>query len=239
MKKLIPVLVILLNLGLVLTAQNLTIENLSGVDITNTTVIATGGVADAEIVEYMKVKNLSGNNIEVIFKKKNITGVAGTTNDFCVGFSCYPATSMFSNPFVVMAGMLQTEETSCHYRPHGFAGSSTIRYTFYDQNNPNDSASAIVEFVVTSVINEANVSALEVYPNPAVNTVNFDYHINNTNNSWFTVYNMLGNVVKSVRLEKSSANISVPVDDLESGIYFYSVMVNEEAIKTSRLIINR
>ncbi|MCF8373385.1 MAG: T9SS type A sorting domain-containing protein [Bacteroidales bacterium] len=187
----------------------------------------------------MKVRNSGSSNLSVVFKKKNLTSVACATNDFCVGFNCYPATSMFSNPFVVMAGMLQTEETSCHYRPHGYAGSSTIRYTFYDQNNPNDSASVIVEFVVTSQINEANVSALEVYPNPAVNMVNFDYRINSTNDSWFTLYNMLGNAVKSVCLEESSATISVPVDDLEAGIYFYSVSVNGKAIKTSRLIINR
>lgn len=239
MKKLLPALVILFNLGLVLTAQNLTVENLNGVDITNTTVVSPGGVDDAEIVEYMKVRNSSGINISVVFKKKNLTSVAGATNDFCVGFNCYPATSMLSNAFIVMGGMLQTDETSCHYRPHGYAGSSTIRYTFYDQNNENDSASVIVEFVVTSKINEASVSNIEVYPNPAVNMVNFDYRINSTNDSWFTVYNMLGNVVKSIRLEESQASISVAVDDLDAGIYFYSVLVNGEALKTSRLIINR
>jgi hypothetical protein len=225
-----------------LTAQNLSIENLSGNDVTNTTIVAAGAVSDAEIVEYFKVRNSSGASINVIFKKKNISIVPGSTNDFCVGFSCYPATSMFSNAFPVAGGSLQSDETSCHYRPHGFAGSSTIMYTFYNTNTaeyPGDSASVTINFVVTSKINEANVSAISVYPNPAVNVVNFDYRISSTSNSWFRIYNMLGNVVKSVRLEKSSASISIPVDDLDSGIYIYSVSVNGEAIKTSRLIINR
>lgn len=239
MKKILLVLVILINLGLVLQAQNLTIEDLNGNNIANTTVVAAGGVADAEIVEYMKVRNTSSANLSVVFKKNNISIVDGATSDFCVGAACYPPNSLLSNSFVVTGGMLQTDETSCHYRPHGYVGSSTILYTFYNSENQNDSVSVTIEFVVTTQIQEAAISAIKVFPNPATNLLKFDYQINNAKDSWFTIYNLLGNAVKSVRLEKTSASLDVYVGDLHGGIYFYTVSVDGKAVETSKLVINR
>ncbi len=242
MKKLLPAFMLLLSLSIIATAQNLTIEDVSGNDISNLTIDITGSVDDQELVEEMRVRNNSGNNIDVIFKKSIISLVENTENFICVGISCYPNSIMASSPFIVFAGVLQTDTASCHYRPNGHAGSSTIMYTFYNEdvvNFPDDSISVTVNYIVTSGVNEANSTKLELYPNPTSEFINFDYQISSINNSRFSIYNMLGKKVKSVELVDLQAKLTIPVDELESGIYFYSVTVNNEVIQTNRLIINR
>jgi len=50
---------------------------------------------------------------------------------------------------------------------------------------------------------------------------------------------MLGTLVKTVSLETYSNNTKIDITSLEEGIYFYSVIVGEKPIKTSRLVVSR
>jgi hypothetical protein len=240
MKKLLPILLLLTSFSLFVGAQNFQIYNLAGEDISNMTIDLYGSVDDQELLEEMKVQNISAVNHQVKFKKNHISLVPNTENFICVGQSCYPNSIMVSTPFIVFAGMLQTDIASCHYRPNGNVGSSTIMYTFMNDDQvsyPGDSVSITVNYTITSSIDEADATSFLVYPNPATNLVKFSYQVNTTKDSWFTIYNLLGNVVKTVRLEKTSGSLDIPVSDLEAGIYFYTVSVNGKSIETSKLVI--
>ncbi|MEA3443637.1 MAG: T9SS type A sorting domain-containing protein [Bacteroidota bacterium] len=239
MKKLLPAVLIMFSISFMLTAQNFTIEDHNGVDVSNTTIDINGSVSDNELAVDMKVVNNGAADYDVILKKSYISIVANTSNHFCTSV-CFPSGTMESGPYLVNAG--QSNDISFHYFPSGNAGSSTIMYTIYNAdvaNHPGDSVSVTVNYIVTNNVDEAFSTRIEIYPNPATDIVKFDYQINSANNSWFTFYNMLGNKVKSINLDKSFGNLIIPVDDLEAGIYFYSVIVNGDAIKTNRLVINR
>ena len=238
MKKLLPIITLLLGFSLYMGAQNLSVFDLNGNNITGDTIDVFADVTVNEVIEEMKVKNNTSMNLNLKFKKNYITIISGSDNNMCVGENCFPEFVMESTEFIVMANMLSTEPASCHYLPDGNVGTSTIMYTFYNVDNATDSASVVVNFNIGNVsIDEVANIKTSVYPNPATNMVNFEYNIDNVNDSWFEVYNMLGNKVKDIHLDQSSGIINVPVDELEAGIYFYSVVVNGEAVETERLVI--
>ena len=72
------------------------------------------------------------------------------------------------------------------------------------------------------------------YPNPASNFVNFDCEMQNAS---VAIYNMMGQEV--IRQDVNDSHVSINISDLTDGIYFYSVIVNGEAVKTSKLVVRK
>ena len=70
---------------------------------------------------------------------------------------------------------------------------------------------------------------IEVYPNPAVNSINFSS--NEIYN--YTIINALGQVVSN----GTSANQSISVSDLETGMYTI-VLNNQDGTLTSKFLKN-
>ena len=129
--------------------------------------------------------------------------------------------------------------------PFNNVGVTIIRYTFFDDDNPNDSTHFFVNFNAGPVgiddltKNTKNSFSL-AYPNPASNQVSFDYTLSDqTINAYIRVHNLLGTVVKETRLDYFSGKLILDVCDLNEGFYFYSIVVNNEVIDTKRLVISR
>jgi hypothetical protein len=136
------------------------------------------------------------------------------------------------------------EEFSGHYQPNGVIGTSIIKYTFYDMNNPDTRTSVVCKFKASpeSVAEEAMQGGFisEVYPNPARNSVTLDYLLTpKVQTANVQVFNVMGAVVKEADLRRGSSNMSMDITDLKSGIYFYSVIINDDVYKTKKLIIQR
>ena len=86
----------------------------------------------------------------------------------------------------------------------------------------------------------ANYTISDIAPNPATDDIAINYNLKNTMQpASLKMYNMLGTLVKTVALESYSQQTKIDVTSLETGIYFYSVIMGGKALKTSRLIISR
>ena len=78
-------------------------------------------------------------------------------------------------------------------------------------------------------INETNTENISVYPNPAINTVQF-----NGNDTYeYSIMNVLGQVVSN----GTTANQSISVSDLETGMYTI-VLNNQDGTLTSKFLKN-
>jgi hypothetical protein len=75
------------------------------------------------------------------------------------------------------------------------------------------------------------------YPNPANNTVNFEYSLNTGNTGNVIIRNLLGSVVKKSVFNGSEGKLAVYTGDLPEGIYFYSLDVDGKTMTTRKLIV--
>ena len=59
-----------------------------------------------------------------------------------------------------------------------------------------------------------------------------------SNDAWFVLRNMLGATALKINLSGTSGIIKMPAADLNPGIYFYSLIVDNVVASTNKLVID-
>ncbi len=208
------------------------------------TIEVQGYPGDFEIIAHMTLKNISSSTAVIKCRKIDVDLLPNTTNTFCWGL-CYANFIYLSPLTVTLAPGDTTNEFSGHYMPDNHEGYTTMGYSFFDINNPNDSTYFYVEYLGTPNVGiedreDMKTYVSNAYPNPASSIVSFDYNLpRGTRNAMINVHNLLGAKVKEMNIAGSHGKISVDVNDLKDGIYFYSVNLDNQIVETKRLIISR
>ncbi|MCB0806589.1 MAG: T9SS type A sorting domain-containing protein [Bacteroidales bacterium] len=206
----------------------------------NAEITVEGDASDYETIVFLDVENTCNEDLEVLVKRYDEYLVPGAHSAFC-WLVCFDTTvSLSPYPLTIERNTINTSDFSGHYYAWGNEGISVVSYTFFDQNNPNDSVSVTVNFDCTligvgenTVLNE---NAVNIFPVPASNSVTVDLEemIGNVD---IQILDVTGSVVKEVsHLSKGS---SIQVSDLSEGLYFYRAIHNGNLIKTGRLAIRR
>ena len=226
-----------------LSAQDMTLS-WKGTPVGDT-LVAYGDANAAEIVAHAKVHNNTDKDMNIKVSRERLQMVDGASSQFCWGL-CYPPDTEDSPQYhLVKAGEASPDEQfSGHYLPYGSLGDSYVRYTFYNMDNIGQSVSVVVKYMgtPTGIAEEAmrNGSISELYPNPATTYVSLDYQLTNeVNTAEVKVYNLLGAVVRNADLENNGNRLRLDVSDLKNGIYFYSVLINNDVYQTKKLVIQR
>ncbi len=209
-------------------AQNLSLTDTLANDITNDTLLIITGT-DETLVSNVIITNNSSGTIQVKVKKIEDYIVLGSTNLFCWGQCFSPSTYVSPNPINIIAGETNENDFYGDYIPNGNQGTSIITYVFFDANSPEDSAFVTVLYQVNFdniFYSDINAVNFNIYPNPATDYVNICYDSKtNHSSAKIIIYNALGSFVKEIQINDRQKIITVPVNDWESGIYFYTLMV--------------
>jgi hypothetical protein len=216
-------------------------DSVAGQLANNATILKSGATNAEEIVQHLGVRNNTGAAINVMCKKAYINVLEGTTNVFCWGICFGPNVFVSPETISIDPGVTNFLDFSGHYSPYAVSGISMIRYTFWVDGNPNDSACVNINFAAYPLgVNNPEQKAVlsQAYPNPAVSSVGFDYTISggSVSNS-IIIRNVLGIIVKQGLTTNASGKISFDVSDLNDGIYFYSLVVNGESIITRKMVV--
>ncbi|MDP4280799.1 MAG: T9SS type A sorting domain-containing protein [Bacteroidota bacterium] len=219
---------------------SLTLSDSTGPIANNSTVYKLGNKDADEIVTHAFVTNNSSTAIKVRVKKVETYLTAGTMNVFCWG-ECYsPSVYVSTDTKTINPGRTDSLDFSGHVMPSGVSGYEIIRYVFYDDNNPADSVCMNVYYSHFPLgISEAVRAILSgAYPNPAKETVSFNYSVPSGINSSVVIRNILGSIVKEAEPESLSGKITFNTQDLPDGVYFYSLVINGKSQFTKKLVVN-
>lgn len=192
-------------------------------------------------IDSLDVKNISEMTLDVICVREILENVEGSENSFCWGSLCYPPyVDTSSNPTTIEP-LAVSYEFIGDYDPKGLTGTTKVKYTFYDIENPEDKSAIIVNYDASdpnSIVEyDLRFQLSKAYPNPANNSVSVDYNLRNIANARIAFYNLLGSKVKEVNLTKSVGTSTINTSDFIEGIYFYTLLVDNEALQTQKLII--
>ncbi len=89
------------------------------------------------------------------------------------------------------------------------------------------------KFFVNSQITVSNL-----YPNPADNYVEIDYHIqDNVTDVKLTIRNVLGVLVGEYGLANSGSKLHIDTSRLSAGVYFYTLSLHNKNVATKKLLI--
>ena len=241
MKKILPLLGFIYLLTITAFTQNLSLSTSSGALSNGDTYAIFVDSTAATMEAHVLVTNNNTVNIPVKVKKIENSIVVGSQNYFCWG-SCF-SPSIFVSPdsVIINAGETVNYFTG-DYVTSSTIGVTTITYVFFNNEDPNDTVSVVVEYHVTGVgIKEAKTKEIKFsnpYPNPSDNFTSFDYLLPKTTKySKIVIRNILGTVVKEVKIFNKKGNIKLSTEELTDGIYFYSIIVDDNIFITKRLIV--
>lgn len=228
-----------------LSAQSLQLKDKEGGDITGTTIdmLCTPSAGYASFK--LDVLNIAASAKNVKVKKIEMSMLPAVEGLTICWVSCYPP-FVFESPdaITIEPNQLCTNFEGDLTYLGGTLGTSTAKFVFFDMDNPNDSSYVIVNFNIGYLGKAENlvksVKVSNAYPNPATSVIYFDYKLPvNTSNAQIKVSNLLGNTVSTIELTKNEGKAEINVSDLKNGVYFYTVMVNNSATVTRKLVVKR
>ncbi len=214
-----------------------------GVLVSPDTIISVKGNPEsgAMVLDALAVSNLSPADLNVRCACLNIETVPGTENSFLWGLTDKPMTDT-SNLALVIRANKTSGNFKGNYVPHGNAGTTKVKYVFYNQDNPQDNASVQVhyDFHLAPGMDEpeAAYTLSHAYPNPANSFVSFVYDFQGAKSKTsLVIYDLLGSPVKNIDLTAKSGELKIDTSELKDGIYFYSLVMDHKTIETHKLFV--
>lgn len=207
-----------------------------------------GNVNDMQELDFVThIINNGDAAVTVTCERTIISITEGAGNNFCFG-NCFPDDVSFTEVTIDPISSIDPNmpyypyEFSAHFKPYDpmtwemlpEGAELTVQYTFTERGGEPMTFEFYFRYDTSSV--DENVSKLfsNAYPNPASNFVNFDCEMQNAT---IAIYNMMGQEV--IRQDVNDSHVSINISDLTDGIYFYSVIVNGDAVKTSKLVVRK
>jgi subtilisin family serine protease len=115
----------------------------------------------------------------------------------------------------------------------------TSVYGCTDPNAQNFDSLANVDndscIVINGIKNLPNGNQLSCFPNPAKNFVQFNYHISHfVNGMTISVYDLNGKMIQRFPLVTSQGSISMQLQTISAGFYFYQLEMNGRSLETHK-----
>ena len=199
------------------------------------------GSADADELETgIEIMNISLEQKDIKVRRTMLITIDSTSNYFC-WTACYiPSVSLSPNALTINGDSTINNTFTSHFKPSGHYGISEIQYTFFDANNPQDSANVVVRYEIAplGISKISNVTSLKAFPNPADDKVTLSFTRSSMNGKGtIELYNMLGAKVYAQQVEDMDGTISISTENLKAGLYFYSLNDGGQSSRPGRLTI--
>lgn len=225
-----------------LAAQSLV--SINPVNLANGTLAEIGASGNLEVAWAMQ--NMSANSLSVRCRREIISAVPGSTNYFCWGVCFQESTDVSPVGVAVPMAAEQTNNSFFgHYKPNGNAGQSTIRYCFFDNNNPTDEFCETVTYCVdvanciVGVEENAGAKLEAVSPNPTSGMTVLRYTLPSASKSaQVVVYSITGALVKSESLISRQGMVVFDAGELGAGVYLIGVSVDGQPGAMQKLVVN-
>jgi len=111
------------------------------------TITVQGSETASEIVAHMAIQNNYSVAKDILVSKEIISETPGHTNTFCWGLCFPPFVFESPDPITLQAGALNENDFSGDLIPNGVEGTTVMKYTFFEEGNPELEAHFFVEFI--------------------------------------------------------------------------------------------
>ena len=179
---------------------------------------------------YAVLENTSNEDKVVVCKRVIVQRVGGAVTYFCWS-TCNDTNFSIDEKLVEAGTKTGVVDFSTHYTAPSTAGTSIVRYTFYDKDNIGDSISVVYEFITPPDLRIRTCFegvSLSVYPNPAVDYLNVEVNGLPLKPISVVLYDAVGKKVKTLSMTSNSSKVSV--SNLEQGVYYLQIFDDNRMI---------
>ncbi|MFP4288109.1 MAG: T9SS type A sorting domain-containing protein [Bacteroidales bacterium] len=243
MKNLIPFFAF--SLFSLLSNGQIVLTDASQNDISNDTLRVYGQPSDDYIKANIFFSNETDQTAYVFVRKEEIDIQEGSSVTFCWNDFCFtPVVSDVEKPLALEPGESSSDtDFYSEIYPEGATGESIVQFEFYSDRDDFEPVVVTIVYVVSSSthVSESHSfqwSISDPYPNPARNFTRIDYHIpSSTNDARLVLRDLVGKQVLDVPLSSEKNQIQIPTNQLNNGLYIYSLIYREKIYESKRLLI--
>jgi hypothetical protein len=187
-------------------------------------------------------KNTSDKAVTLIIRKVNSEIGSTQKNYFCIDANCLdqkvedhiikiePGQTLTSFNVVLEAGLVSAY--------------SSVKYIAYNKSNPSETAEIELHFTIDdkpekqNIYTSRHISIHDVYPNPINDHAFVDYKIlSDKIKAKIIIHNILGSAVGEYELPTLESKVKIRGEELNAGIYFYTLYIDNEGVMTRKLIV--
>lgn len=129
----------------------------------------------------------------------------------------------------------------------GLAGGiSSARYAVYNRYNATEIVHFDLNFSVEErssmedIFTHPEIVLHELYPNPVIDHAYVKYDLfSHDLDVKIVIHNILGNVVEEYELPPTEKLVKIRTDALTTGVYFYTLYLDNEGVVTRKLIVKK
>ncbi len=83
---------------------------------------------------------------------------------------------------------------------------------------------------------EDNISS-SIYPNPNNGSFTLSYNLNSADNAIFNLYDATGKLISTYTINQEKGELAISENGLSNGVYFYTIIANNNSIAREKFII--
>ena len=202
-------------------------------------------VAVSETVKIpLKIKNTTDKPQFYIIRKAN-NDLGGTQKGyFCLDKNCLESgIEEFSKriePGETLSGLYYSLETGL------ITGQNNLKFEIFIRGNPHGLVQHQVNVTIDEnraksfVFQSKEITIQDVYPNPVTDQAHIDYKIHSESIiAKVVIHNILGSSIGDYDLPNSEGRIKISTDDFTSGVYFYTVYLDNRGVLTRKIIVRK
>lgn len=125
-------------------------------------------------------------------------------------------------------------------------GFSAVKYVVYNKSNTSENTHIDLNFIVEgklekgSIYSSRFITIHDMYPNPVTDYATLEYQLHSDQvKTKIAIHNLLGNAVTEYELPYSETRIKILAEQFNSGIYFYTLYIDNEGVMTRKLIVKK
>lgn len=192
----------------------------------------------------ISIKNNSDKPQFFIIRKASSDLGSNQKGYFCLGGECLEqGIDQFSKriePGETLSNLFFAVETGLS------TTANSIRFEVYPQGNSHMMIEHSFSLSVDEkpgkslVFQSKDITIHDVYPNPVVDQAFIDYKVHTESmKAKVVVHNILGSPIGNYELPSFENKIKIPADDFASGVYFYTVYLDNVGVLTRKLIVRK
>ena len=204
------------------------------------------GKIGSKIEVPVKIKNNSDRVLHLMVER--VSSQIGSTQStfFCWGDECFDK----DTHIIPTSRKLAPGEESSAFLSVLEAGLteqfSTVIYIFYDRDNPSNAVTYELNYNVEEkalkglLYESEDITLSDAYPNPVSEYAIIQYRFfDETMEAKILIHNVLGSIVGEYKLLPVENQLKISTQELNPGVYFYTLYLDNKGLVTKKLIVKK
>jgi hypothetical protein len=196
-----------------------------------------------EVKAYCHIKNTSASTVNIKAEFTIIELAKGHKYQVCTSLTCYPPKIVdWTAPAFPIEAMSTLGDNDLYLGLiiDSIEGTSSFKVKVYNAADETDFIEYNVTFKISSSgVYEYYTQNSTAYPNPASNSVTLKLDNKTLANSEITLFSATGSVLMTQQVNSGIDSITLDLNNLTSGTYYFTVNANNSNLSSGRFTISK